>query len=109
MSAVFQGDTEFAQQVAIGAPGGNIANGNATVGTGEVTLRAANPKRKSIIIYNNHATAKLYIGATGVTTGNAPPVVPGASLILDKGCSDAIKAISDTASTDVRFLEEVNP
>lgn len=107
MPKIHQGSTEFAEQVSIGASGGSLSHGQASVGVAAVVLRAANPKRISIIIQNVHATNKLFIGASGLTTSNTVQVLPGASLVLDRNNGE-IQAVADGASTDVRFLEEIN-
>ena len=81
-----------------------IGNGNASVGTTEVTLRAANELRTSIIVHNA-GPGTLYLGTDGVTTGNTTPILDGGSLALDRSAAAKINAIC-SSTCDVRFFEE---
>lgn len=101
-----QGGSRFAPQMSVAAPGGTISHGQATVTTSEVTLRAANAGRRSIIIQNLGA-GTLFIGSAGVLSTTGMKIVTDGRLILDRGIGGAITAIA-SASCDVRFLEELS-
>lgn len=98
----------YAPLYVLGAPGGTLGIGNATISTGEVLLRAASQKRRSITIQNKHATNKLSIGPTGVTMSNSIVIDPNGDITLDRSAGAPIYVIADAAGTDVRWIEELN-
>ena len=79
------------------------------VGTTESRLLAMHPGRTAVGLYNNHATATLYFSdKKGVATTNGWPLPAGASIFFKVPEDDPtgeIHIISDTADTDLRFLE----
>jgi len=105
--SVPQGSDAYATLVVLAAPGGTLGVGNASISTGEVLLRAASNKRRSIII-QNHSANKIAVGPTGVTTLNSPTIDANGDLTLDKGAGAAIYCVADGASSDVRWIEENN-
>jgi hypothetical protein len=88
---------------------GNASHGAVTVTT-SATQIAASPlgNRTNIVIYNNDASATLYLGfgstASTVTTATGYPVPPGSNINLDFGPQIQIYGIS-TASISVRYSE----
>ena len=76
-----------------------------SVGATSAVIAARRAGRKSIIVYNNHATQILYIGSSSaVTTANGLPVAAGQSRVLDD-YNGALYGIASGAATDVRFFE----
>lgn len=106
MSAIPQGGSDYAAQIAIGAPGGDLVHGQATIGVTAVLVRAANAKVRSRIFFNN-GPGTLSAGGASVTTGNSIPLIPQTTLVLDRSNGD-IYFISSSAGTDLRFMEEQN-
>lgn len=109
---IHQGKLYTAQMVVIGAAGGMVATGEATVGLVAVILRAKGMARRSVIIYNG-GPGKLYIGNSDVSISNTPPLfppsagVPGGHVTLDKN-SGNVYIVADIVDTAVKFLEELN-
>ncbi len=107
MAAIPQGGPDYATQVAIGAPGGIVVTGQATVGASAVLVRASNPKVKSRVFVNN-GPGSLYPGPDNtVSVGNTIPVPSGGTLVLDNSNGN-LYFIASQAGTDLRFLEETN-
>ena len=80
--------------------------GATTVGTTATLFTAANTERLTLSLYNNHATAIVYVGTdASVTTANGMPIPPQSERLIDM--SGDVYAVSDTAGTDVRWLAEV--
>ena len=81
----------------------------ALVGLTEVHLLKMHPGRTAIGLYNNHATAVLYFSdKKGVAITNGWPLPAGASMtfkIPEDDPTGEIHIISDTADTDLRYLE----
>jgi hypothetical protein len=80
----------------------STAHGAASV-NGAATLRAANAKRKTCIIYNNSGVT-AYFGAAGVAVADGLPLVVGGSMTLET--TAAIYVIT-AGATDLRFMEEL--
>lgn len=82
----------------------NIMNyGAVTIPTTTATIiKAANSKRKVILIKNN-GTNSLYIGTSGVTTTNGQKILPKQSIKLFT--KDNIYGVAETSSIDIRYLE----
>lgn len=72
--------------------------------TAEDVVAAPLANRKRLYIYNN-GNKKLYIGGTGVTSGDGFPISPGAYLELAAGPSVDIEWVSALAGHDMRTLE----
>ena len=83
---------------------GSIAHGQATI-TGATTLRAPNFQRRTITIKALTGGGILYVGASGVAAADGYEVKGGESLTLGR-CTDAVY-VTASASTDVRFIEEL--
>lgn len=60
--------------------------------------------RKYVMLFNN-GNRDMYVGATGVTTGDGFPLPPGAILEMRLGSSVDLYAIADAAGQDLRTLQ----
>jgi len=85
---------------------GNVIDTKAafTAGVSALSAITASANTKRVWIYNNHASAVLYWGDSGVTIANGMPIPAGSFAILET--ADEIFLISDTASTNVRLATE---
>lgn len=73
-------------------------------GTAEI-IKAANPRRESIVIQNVHATQVLYIGSdSSVALASGLKLIAGESIRLQT--KSAIWGIGSGAATDTRYFEE---
>ena len=82
-----------------------IANAAETVTSTTGVLNTSDlANRRFIWVYNNDNQA-VYIGASGVVTGDGYPVPPGAEFHARIGAAVAIHAVSDSATADVRTLQ----
>ena len=81
-----------------------------SVGTTAAALPASNlSNRRSIIVYNNDASAALYVGGSDVSTTNGIPVAAGTfSPPVDAGSSMVLYGIVASGSVNVRVLEMSN-
>jgi hypothetical protein len=80
---------------------------NQTVGTSLVTLPSYGQlfNRRSLIIFNNDASATLYIGGSDVTISNGTPILPQTfSPSIDAGYNMVIYGVS-TTNINVRVME----
>lgn len=85
-----------------------FASTNLSIGTASTVIQAANLNRDYMLLQNNHATANLWVKVDGsvAAVGTGIKVGPGGSLELSNTVpTNAILAISDTASTNVTFVE----
>jgi len=77
--------------------------------TEETHLLTRQPGRTALGLYNNHVTATLYFRESkGVDVTNGFPLPAGASIffkIPEDDTTGQIFIISDTADTDLRFME----
>jgi hypothetical protein len=85
-----------------------------SVGTSTAKLLDRSERRTSVIFAHTHATAIVYIRQkSGATTTRDFPLFPRSYLIWNRKIGDdprtEFHAISDTAATSVRVLEQVNP
>lgn len=85
-------------------PETTLTNGVGTI-SGSVTLRSYNTSRQSIFI-QNLGTGTLYVGGSGVTSGNGIQIITGGDAVLDKSKGAAIYCVG-VGTCDVRFLEEI--
>lgn len=90
----------------------SIQINNAIVGTTAVRLVGYNERRTSLVIYNNHASATVYIsGSRGMGTRGFP--IRGRSFVSFNIPEDdprlEVWIISDTATTSVRYYEGMGP
>lgn len=75
-----------------------------TINTGAAQALVSDATQQILRIRNGHATATLYIGATGVTTVNAAIVLaPGDLWIEEEAAGAAWYATSDTAGCNVQI------
>ena len=82
-----------------------IKASDTTVSATEVALPATPlAGRKTICIFNNHATTQIFIGATGLSTSDGFPLQGKAYITLDADDNIAIYGIA-AADIDVRVLE----
>lgn len=89
--------------------GATIVNAMTSVGTVALQLLAANSARRSVFIFNNSATATLYVGNDAtVSSANGWPIQPKSGLVIEKAATAAVWAISSGAATDVRTLTEAD-
>ena len=95
---------------AVGPPvgAGSIATNQVSVtnGAGGTLIVAARAARKGVIIINLTGTDTLFIGNTGLTTGNGLPIVaiPGAGAEIDTTAA-VFGIIAGGAAQTVGFLE----
>jgi hypothetical protein len=81
------------------------ATNQISVTSSGVLIIAANAARAGVIITNPSATLTVYIGTSGVTTGNGFPLGPGANVTLPV-VSD-VYGITSSTSVTVGYLEVV--
>lgn len=89
---------------------GTTKTTSVSVSTNPVALPGtASLKRRSIILFNNHATETLYIGPSSVTTSNGLPILAQSySPAIDAGSNMIIYGVSASATIDVRVFEANN-
>jgi len=86
--------------------GGTIATGQVTVNGSEVTIRALNKGRRSVVGYVSGNT--VWLGPAGVTTGNGFAIPAGGSFAFNGSSAALLNATSSAAAT-VYFFEELAP
>lgn len=93
-------------QVAVGtSTGGSLnATGQVSVANTATQIIAANT-RQGVLITNPSSTVTVYIGGSGVTTGNGQELLPGCSLTLP--IVSAVYGIVATGSQTVSYVEIV--
>lgn len=92
---------------------GEVTTTGVTVGTTATPLPAtALAKRRSIVIFNNHATITLYIGGSGVTNSGVaiglPVLAQTYSPVIDAGPQMIIYGIAASSSVTAITLEASN-
>lgn len=85
------------------AGGGTINTGQVNVGTAATQIAAANGNRFSVVIYNN-GTATVYVGTSGVTTGNGHALPAGQAISFKS--TAAIYGIVGAGTQTVTYCEE---
>ena len=60
--------------------------------------------RKYVLIYN-HGNKAVFVGESGITTGQGFPVYPGVILETRIGAAVAIHAVAQSGSQDIRILQ----
>lgn len=88
---------------AAGAP--SIAHNQVSVGTSATAIVAARARRRSVTIVN-HGTTDVYVGGTGVTTGNGVllPGTKGAAITIET--TAAVSAVVGSGTQTVSYFEE---
>ena len=90
----------------IDATGVNIAHGAVSVTTTATKIPTTNlANRKAIVVRNCHATEKLYLGGSGVTTANGYWLNPTESLSFDLSAGAQLYGICATGTVEVRYIE----
>mgnify|MGYP001328265274 CR=1 FL=1 len=77
------------------------------VGLSQIRIVMAQESRTSLVIYNNHASAVIYVGAKAQNFAGFP-IQPRGSIsfkIPEDDPTGDLWCISDTAATDVRVYE----
>lgn len=72
-----------------------------TVATTATLIAAANPNRKGIILFNNAAAAKVFVGPSTVTTSNGHAIVAQTQLPIQGSITTAAIYGIVAASTEV--------
>lgn len=84
----------------------NIKSTAVSVSTSAVKLPTTVMEgRRSILIYNNHASNILYVGDNNVTTSTGIPIAAASDISIDVTDDVILYGIASGASTDVRILE----
>lgn len=87
------------------SPGGVLnATGQVSVGTGATLIIAAGT-RQGVLITNPSTSVTVFIGGSGVTTGNGQELLPGNSITLP--AVSAIYGIVAASTQVVSYLELV--
>lgn len=103
---VDQGNSRYTRTVAVGAPGGVKVVGRAVV-SGPATLRAANVKRRSIMVKAVTGPGTLYVGPSGTTNADGLEVLVGEAVVLDRS-ADAVGVDVSGGNVTLHWLEESN-
>lgn len=104
----YQADVNPANEmvVAVATQTGGVLNGTGQVSVGNTaTLIIAANTRQGVLITNPSSTVTVYIGGSGVTTGNGQELLPGCSLSLP--VVSALYGIIATGSQTVSYVEVV--
>ena len=80
----------------------NISHGSVTVGTSATQIVGANTNRTCLVVFNN-SNNWVYLGGSGVTTGNGLPLPPKSYIVLER-YTGALYGIA-SASSEIRYLE----
>ena len=84
---------------------GEIVQTNTDVTSSETAIPATSQtNRRSILVINN-GNATVFLGQTGVTTGNGYPLKAGAEKSFDLDEKVTLFGITATDTVDVRTLE----
>lgn len=84
---------------------GSPTYGAVSVGTSATVIVAANTTRRTLSIFNNDASAAMYVGPTdGVTTSNGYPVPAGQSF-QDTRCETGWWAVCASGTINARYIE----
>ena len=82
---------------------GEIASTALTVsGAGTFLPPAPLQGRKTLLIYNNHDSQNLWVGASGISDLTGVPVPPGSSISLPVSRSQVWGATTTSGAADVR-------
>jgi hypothetical protein len=92
--------------VAVGTSTGGVMNATGQVSiTGTATLIIAAGTRQGVLITNPSTTVTVFIGGSGVTTGNGQELLPLQSLTLP--VVSAVYGIVTTGSQTVSYVEVI--
>jgi hypothetical protein len=104
----YQADVNSANEllVAVATSTGGVLNatGQVSVGVTATLIIAANT-RQGVLITNPSTTVTVYIGGSGVTTGNGQALTPGCSLSLP--IVGAVYGIVASSTQTVSYVEVV--
>jgi hypothetical protein len=108
LAGVLYRAAQYALLVKAAPPNGAIRPTAVSVG-GTPTLlpTTALANRERLIVYNN-GSATVYLGGSTVTTSTGLPVLPGAAWTLDCGPDQAVYAIAQAGTQNVRVLEQAS-
>jgi len=84
-----------------------------SVTTSETSLYSRSSRRKHVRIFNNHASEKLFVGPTGVTTSTGQPIVAQQAIELRNdeqliAAGEQLFGICATGPIDTRILAVVD-
>jgi hypothetical protein len=106
--ASYQADVNSAGDllVAVATSTGGVLNATGQVSVANTaTLIIAANTRQGVLITNPSTTVTVYIGGSGVTTGNGQALLPGCSLTLP--IVGAVYGIVATSTQTVSYVEVV--
>ena len=93
------------ENVIVASLRGTILSSSVTIGDSATIIPASDlSNRKSMTIRNNGSNT-IFIGGSGVTTGNGFPIKVNESFDIDLDDSSAIYGIVATGTEDLRILE----
>jgi hypothetical protein len=99
-------DSSSRLQVALGTSTGGTLNATGQVSiTGSATLIIAAATRQAVLVTNPSSTVTVFIGGSGVTTGNGQELLPLQSLTLP--VVSAVYGIVTTGSQTVSYVEVI--
>lgn len=104
-AALFQNDCPNPLQTFTANVGTQFDAAYVTVATTATLLSAANSNRQSVGIFNNDASAAMYVGDASVTTANGYPIPAGGQAFFDKS-SAAIYGIVAASTINARTITE---
>lgn len=92
--------------ISIGTTVGGLLNATGQVSVGNTaTLIIAANNRQGVLITNPSSTVTVYIGGSGVTTGNGQELLPGNSITLP--VVSAVYGIVATSTQTISYVEVV--
>lgn len=106
--ASYQADVNAANDlvVAVATATGGVLSGTGQVSIGSsATLIIAANTRQGVLITNPSSTVTVYIGGSGVTTGNGQILTPGSSITIP--VVSALYGIVATGTQTVSYVEVV--
>ena len=81
----------------------NVVTRRLIVGTDVVQLVGENPKRKSLLVYNNGSANVYILGSKSNTKEDGIPIGPGVSY-EDDDSTGALYIVAETGTQDVRIM-----
>jgi hypothetical protein len=81
-----------------------VSSASESISTSGALVTSVLSNREMLWVYNN-GTKAVFLGASGVTTGNGFPIYPGAILEGKFGAAVALHAVAQSGTQDVRILQ----